>query len=80
MRKPDFCICGNKDADQLRGNGEADQRLCFRYIDSTILLLPIYIQNFKPLAILRGCTARFVWDLVGNRKERFSHNEAHRGT
>ena len=35
MRKPAFCICENKDADQLRGNREADQRLCFRYIDST---------------------------------------------
>ena len=30
-----FCICENKDADQLRGNREADQRLCFQYIDST---------------------------------------------
>ena len=35
-RKPTFCICENKDADQLRGNREADQRLCFRYKDSTI--------------------------------------------
>ena len=26
--------------DQLRGNREADQRLCFRYIASTIPLLP----------------------------------------
>ena len=33
MRKPDFCICENKDA---------DQRLCFRYTDSTIPLLPKY--------------------------------------
>ena len=33
-------ICENKDADQLRGNHEADQRLCFRYTDSTIPLLP----------------------------------------
>ena len=40
MRKPAFCICENKDADQLRGNHEADQRLCFRYFDSTIPLLP----------------------------------------
>ena len=39
VRKPAFCICENKDADQLRGNREADQRLCFRYIDSTIPLL-----------------------------------------
>ena len=42
MRKPTFCICENKDADQLRGNREADQRLCFRYIDSAIPLLPIH--------------------------------------
>ena len=31
----------NKNADQLRGNREADQRLRFRYIDSTIPLLSI---------------------------------------
>ena len=42
MRKPSFCICENKDADQLRGNREADQRLCFLYTDSTIPLLPMY--------------------------------------
>ena len=40
IRKPAFCICENKDADQLRGDREADQRLCFRYTDSTIPLLP----------------------------------------
>ena len=39
MRKPIFFKCENKDADQLRGNREADQRLCFRYIDSMIPLL-----------------------------------------
>ena len=39
MRKPAFCICKNKDADQLRGNREAHQRLCFRHIDSMIPLL-----------------------------------------
>ena len=38
--KTGFFICENKDADQLRGNREADQRLCFRYTDSTIPLLP----------------------------------------
>ena len=27
MRKPAFCIWENEDADQLRGNREADQRL-----------------------------------------------------
>ena len=42
MRKLAFCICKNRDADQLRGYREADQRLCFRYRDSTIPLLPTY--------------------------------------
>ena len=42
VRKPAFCICENKDADQLHSKREADQRLCFRYIDSTIPLVPIY--------------------------------------
>ena len=31
VRKPAFCICENKDTDQLHGNREADQHLCFRY-------------------------------------------------
>ena len=39
MGKPTICIGENKDADQLRGHREADQRLCFRYSDSTIPLL-----------------------------------------
>ena len=62
MRKPAFCICENKDADQLRGNRETDQRLCFRYTDTTIPLLS---------------KARFVSDLDGNPEDRFSQNEAH---
>ena len=36
MRKPDFCICENKGADQFCGNRTTDQRLCFRYTDSKI--------------------------------------------
>ena len=42
MRKPTMCMGENKDADQLRGYREADQRLCFRYTDSTFppLLIP----------------------------------------
>ena len=36
MRKTAFCICENKAADQLGGYREADQRLCFRYTDSTV--------------------------------------------
>ena len=75
-KKPAFCICENKEADQLRGNREADQRLCFRYVDSTIPLIP-KIRNFESLAVLCGSIAWFVSDLVGNPEDRFSHNEAH---
>ena len=45
MGKPTICLGENKGADQLRSNCEADrnceadQRLCFRYTDSTIPLL-----------------------------------------
>ena len=52
MRNPAFCICQNKAADQLRGNHEADQRLCFRYIDSTIpLLSKSEILSLKPSSV-----------------------------
>ena len=47
MGKPTICIGENKDADQLRGNREADQHLCFRYSDSTITpLLKSEISSF----------------------------------
>ena len=39
IRKPVFCKCENKDADQLRNNCAADQLLCFHYIDSIVPLL-----------------------------------------
>ena len=52
MRKPDLCICENKDADQPRGDREADQRLCLRYTDSTIPLLPKFeISNLLPSSL-----------------------------
>ena len=52
MRKPDFCICENKDADQFRDSREVDQRLCFRYTDSTIPLLPKYeITSHEPCSV-----------------------------
>ena len=43
MRKPAFCICENKDADQLRGNREADQRLVF----ATRIVQSLYFLNLK---------------------------------
>ena len=76
VRKPAFCICENKDADQLRGNHEADQRLCFRYTDSTISLLPKYkISSLQPSSV--AVQPSLCGDLVGNPEDRFSHNEAH---
>ena len=52
MRKQAFCICENKDADQLRGDREADQHLCFRYIDSAFPLLSKYkISSFQPYSV-----------------------------
>ena len=52
MRKPTICICENKAADQLRSNCEADQRLCFRYTDSTLpLLLKSEISGFQPASV-----------------------------
>ena len=52
MRKSDFHICENKGADQLRSNCEADQRLCFCYMDSTIpLLLVSKISSFEPASV-----------------------------
>ena len=74
MRKPAFCICENKDADQLRGNREADQRLCFRYTDCTIPLLPVSeISSLSPSSVTVQPGSS---DLVGNPEDRFSHNEA----
>ena len=73
MRKPTFCICENKDADQLCSNSGADQRLCFRCKDSILYFLnpsTFKIRNFKAVSIFR-CTARFVSDLVGNENVSF---------
>ena len=52
MRKPTIFIGKNKAPDQLRGNREADQRLCFCYTDSTIpLLLKSEISSFWPASV-----------------------------
>ena len=70
--KTAFCICKNKGADQLHGSHAADQRLCFRYIDSTIPLLPkSKISSLHPSSV-----AGFVSNLVSNPEDRFSHDFA----
>ena len=51
--KPTICIGENKGADQLHSNCEADQRLCFRYSDSTIpVLLKSKISSFQLFSVL----------------------------
>ena len=53
MRKPAFCICENKGADQLCGNRTADQRLCFCYVSSLIPLLPkSKISSLMPSSVV----------------------------
>ena len=52
MGRQTICIGENKGADQLRGNREADQHLCFRYTDSTLtLLLKSKISSFRPVSV-----------------------------
>ena len=69
MRKPDFCLCENKGADQLlRSICEADQCLCFHYTDSTIPLL----SKSKISSFFCYCTGWLVSVLVGNPEVRFS--------
>ena len=75
MGKPTICICENKGADQLRSNCEADQRLCFRYTDSTLPLLPkSEISSFWPASVL--VQPDFVSDLFGNHIVGFPHEAA----
>ena len=52
MGKPTICLGENKGTDQLRSNCEADQRLCFRYTDSTLpLLFKSQISSFQPASV-----------------------------
>ena len=76
MRKPDFCICENKDADQLRGDLKTDQHLCFRYTDSTIPLLPkTENSNLHASSVIaQPGLCRTWWE---NPEYQFSHNETH---
>ena len=71
-----FCICENKDADQLRGNREADQRLCFRYTDSKIpLLSKSKIASLSPSSVAEQPGLCRTWSETP--KTGFSQNEAH---
>ena len=75
MRKPALCICENTDADQLRRNREADQRLCFatQIVQSLYFLSPKFQVSSHPLWL---CSPVCVGP--GRKPERwFSHDAAH---
>ena len=64
IRKPEFCLCENKGVDQLRSYLEADQRLCFRYTDSTIIiphLLKSKISTIHPASVTVQAGVRPDW-------------------
>ena len=67
MRKSAFCICENKDADQLRG----DRKLISAFVFASRIIQSLYFLNTKFHVIFCGCTARFMSDQVGNPEDRF---------
>ena len=72
MRKPTFCICEKKTQISFAVNREADQRLCFRYIDSTIpLLSKSKISSLKPSSVAVQVCVR-----PGRTERLFSHDTA----
>ena len=82
MGKPTICIGENKGADQLRSKCEADQRICFRYMDSTIpLLSKSKISRLQPSSVLVQfglCQYSSVCVRPGRKPHcLFSHEAAH---
>ena len=72
-RKPDFHLCKNKGADQLRRNCSFAET-----VKLISLLFPTRIVQFLFfLSTFCICTGRFVWDLVGNPEAQFSRAAAH---
>ena len=60
--KTKIYICENKDADQLRSNCKADQRLCFHYTYNTIpLLLKSKVSSLQPASVLVQCSLCWTW-------------------
>ena len=75
MRKPAFCIC-EKTKTQI--SFAVTVKLISAFVFATRIVHSFFFLNpkFQPLAIFCGYTGRFVWDLVGNPEDQFSHNEA----
>ena len=47
MRKPTFCICENKDADQLRGSFAVTAKLISAFVFATWIVQSLYFLNTK---------------------------------
>ena len=75
VRKPTFAYAQTKT--QISFAVTAKLISNFVFAIRIVQFLFYQIRNSKPLAILCSCTAWFVWNLVGNPEDRFSHNEAH---
>ena len=73
MRKPDFCLCKNKGADQLCSNS-ATQRISAFVFASRIVQLPYFLNpKFPALSYFCNCTGWFVSGLLGNPEAQFSY-------
>ena len=73
MKKPDFCICENKDADQLRS------KLISAFVFATRIVQFLFYLNMKVQAsshLLSLCSLVCVGP-GRNPEDRFSQNEAH---
>ena len=84
IRKPDFCLCENKGADQLRITAQISFAVTAKLISAFVFATPIvqsfFYLNLKFQASSRFLrlyrTGRFVPGLVGNPEDRFSHDVA----
>ena len=76
MRKHTFCICKNKDADQLRGNREADQLLCF-LLQGIVKFFYFLNLKFQASSLLLSLHRPVCIRPVQNPHCWFSHDAAH---
>ena len=79
MRKPTICIGENKAADQLCSTCTADQRLCFRYMDSTILLLKSEISSIQPASVTVQAGLCQTWSEFKSRTGSYENGAWYKG-
>ena len=73
MRKPTFCLCENKDTDQL-----LTSKLISAFVFAIQIVQSLYYLNpkFQASNHLLSQYSLVCADLVGNPEDRFSHDEA----